>query len=90
LVAGSSLALRLHKTAQVEATAVLDRGSTLPVEQGEAFGEVRFSLDGEQIGAVPLVAAESVQSASIEMILMHWQQTMPTGMSIGDRLHALS
>jgi serine-type D-Ala-D-Ala carboxypeptidase (penicillin-binding protein 5/6) len=90
LVAGSSLALRLHKTAQVEATAVLNRGGTLPVQQGDAFGEVRFSLDGQQIGAVPLVAAESMEKASIEMILMHWQDAMPTGTSIGDRLHTLS
>lgn len=90
LVAASTLALRLHKTDQVKATAVVEREGILPVQAGDDFGEIRFTIAGKPVGSVRLVAAKSVEKANLAMILRHWQEMIPAGMSIGDRLRRLS
>jgi D-alanyl-D-alanine carboxypeptidase len=90
LVAASTLALRLHQTDQVKATAVVEREGILPVQAGDDFGEIRFTIAGKPVGSVRLVAAKSVEKANLAMILRHWQEMIPAGMSIGDRLRRLS
>lgn len=43
---------------------ILDQNLTAPVKKGDKVGEVRFSLNGEVIGTVDVVAAEKVDKMS--------------------------
>ncbi|MBQ8528216.1 MAG: D-alanyl-D-alanine carboxypeptidase [Clostridia bacterium] len=44
-----------------EVTVDLPESVPLPVKEGDALGEVRFTLDGEDVGGVRLVAMESAE-----------------------------
>jgi D-alanyl-D-alanine carboxypeptidase len=90
LVADATVALRLHKTDHVTATAVLEREGMLPVQAGDDFGEIRFTIGGKQVGSARLIAARSVEKATLRMIQKHWQEMIPAGMSMRDRLRSLS
>jgi serine-type D-Ala-D-Ala carboxypeptidase (penicillin-binding protein 5/6) len=90
LVTETSLAQSLFRDDKVKVTAVLERETILPVAAGEVFGELRFTLDGQSLGSVRLIAAQSIERAGLQMILMHWQDAMPAGMSMGDRLRTMS
>lgn len=55
-----SCVLQKGKLSDVQQTVVLPESVRAPVKSGEAIGEIVFSVDGENIGSVPLCASESV------------------------------
>jgi D-alanyl-D-alanine carboxypeptidase (penicillin-binding protein 5/6) len=90
LVPESSLTLRLYKAYAVTVSAQLDRDVSLPVHAGDVFGKVQFTLDGNSVGVVNLVAAESVEKATIRMILGRWRTWWPPTLALGSYLLAAS
>ncbi len=55
----------------------LDRAMTLPVNAGDVFGTVEFTLEGRSLGSAKLLAAQPIQRPTIEMILDHWRICSP-------------
>lgn len=47
-----------------------------PVEKGDVIGELRLTLAGEELGRVPLVAAESIDASPMLLILEKTKQVM--------------
>lgn len=58
--ASFSCVLPKTKLSAVQQTVQLPESVCAPVKAGEALGEIVFSVDGEQIGSVPLCASEAV------------------------------
>jgi hypothetical protein len=52
------------------------------VEAGEVMGELRFTQDGQDLGAVNLIAARSLAKANLPMILAHWRDMWPPGIAL--------
>lgn len=59
LVTASGVGMELFKDESVTASVELDKPLTLPVSEGEVFGQIRLTVDGEAVGEVNLVATES-------------------------------
>ena len=53
--------MKKAQAARVEKQLVLAESLEAPVEKGQKVGTLVFTLDGEQIAEVPVVAAESVE-----------------------------
>ncbi|MGN0494455.1 MAG: D-alanyl-D-alanine carboxypeptidase family protein [Acutalibacteraceae bacterium] len=62
----STLNVLLPKTAsgKIERKTVLSEDITAPVKKGDVLGTVTVTLDGEQLGEIPLVAKEDVERLS--------------------------
>jgi D-alanyl-D-alanine carboxypeptidase (penicillin-binding protein 5/6) len=90
LVSERSLTLRLYKTDTVKVSAQLDRDVSLPVHAGDVLGKVQFTLDGDSIGSVNLIAAESAEKATIRMILGRWRTWWPPTLALGRYLLTIS
>lgn len=62
LVIGEDLTLMLSKTDElnIEVTPSVPEYITAPVETGQKVGRIAVTLDGREIGEVPIVAAQSV------------------------------
>ncbi len=56
-----SCVLSKTKLSEVQQTVRLPESVTAPVKAGEQIGEIAFSVDGEQIGSVPLCASEEIR-----------------------------
>lgn len=77
LVTEAPLTRRVLGPDVVTGTVVLNQEVTLSVEAGDALGELRFTQGGQDLGAVRLVAAQTVKKATIPLILSHWRQMWP-------------
>jgi len=66
----------------IKATVVLDGEIRLPVQVGQPLGELRFKQGELDLGAVRLIAAQSVEKADIPMILAYWRSRWPPGLSL--------
>lgn len=77
LVTDEPLVARLSESDAVTPTLVLDQDVTCPVEAGDLCGTVEFTLDGESLGSVNLIAAQSVPKPTIKMILDYWRDRCP-------------
>ena len=62
---------RLLGEDEVTAQVKLSGEIKLPVQAGQVLGELRFSQGEIDLGSVPLIAARSVEVATIRMILDH-------------------
>ena len=67
----STLNILLPKTAsgKVERKTVLNENITAPVKKGDVLGTVTVTLDGEQLGEIPLVAEEDVPKLTLGVTL---------------------
>lgn len=67
----STLNILLPKTAsgKVERKTVLNENVTAPVKKGDVLGTVTVTLDGEQLGEIPLVAEEDVPKLTLGVTL---------------------
>lgn len=67
----STLNILLPKTAsgKVERKTVLSENVTAPVKKGDVLGTVTVTLDGEQLGEIPLVAEEDVPRLTLGVTL---------------------
>ncbi|MBN1629130.1 MAG: D-alanyl-D-alanine carboxypeptidase [Thermoleophilia bacterium] len=59
LVTASGVGMELFRDESVTASVELDKPLTLPVSEGEVFGQIRLTVDGKAVGEVDLVATES-------------------------------
>jgi serine-type D-Ala-D-Ala carboxypeptidase (penicillin-binding protein 5/6) len=84
----SSLSVRLFKSDKVTVSTRLDGEISLPVHAGDVLGKTEFMVGGKSIGSVKLVAAESVEKATIRMMLLHWRTWWPPTLPLGDYLLA--
>jgi serine-type D-Ala-D-Ala carboxypeptidase (penicillin-binding protein 5/6) len=69
LVTGSSFARRLLGEDQVTGQVKLDGDLTLPVQAGQELGRLELFQGDADLGSVTLVAAQSVEPATLKMIL---------------------
>ena len=86
----TSLSVRLFKSDKVTASTQLNSEISLPVHAGDVLGKVEFTLAGKSVGSVKLVAAESVEKATIKMILLHWRTWWPPTLPLKGYLLASS
>jgi D-alanyl-D-alanine carboxypeptidase (penicillin-binding protein 5/6) len=77
LVAAGPLVARLSKTDVVTGTVRLDRALVTPVHVGDVFGVLEFTLDGESVGSVGLIAAQPVERPTIQVMLDYWKHLRP-------------
>ncbi len=59
LVTAAAVEMELYKKDSVTTSVVLDEPLVLPVEVGDVFGQVTLTVEGEVVGTVDLVAAQS-------------------------------
>jgi D-alanyl-D-alanine carboxypeptidase (penicillin-binding protein 5/6) len=84
LVADRSLVVSLFKTDVVESSVRVDRDVVLPVQSGDVFGTMEFTLDGKSLGSVSLIAAQPVENVTIKMILDYWRDRWLPNLALGD------
>lgn len=81
-VSGGECSVLLEKSKSGEVTQeVIMEELTAPVEKGQKIGSVRFELDGEVVGEVPIIAAESVEKKGIGGIILDFLRTIMQGAS---------
>jgi serine-type D-Ala-D-Ala carboxypeptidase (penicillin-binding protein 5/6) len=85
LVTDRAIVARLSRTDVAKSTIRLDRALTLPVNVGDVFGTVEFTLEDRSLGSAKLLAAQSIQRPTIEMILDHWRSGSPVEILPSDR-----
>jgi serine-type D-Ala-D-Ala carboxypeptidase (penicillin-binding protein 5/6) len=90
LVADRSLVVSLFKTDVVESSVRVDRDVVLPVQTGDVFGTMEFTLDGKSLGPVSLIAAQPVEDVTIKMILDYWRDRWLPNLALRDLLRATS
>ena len=71
-----SILLEKNKTGAVTTQLELAESVEAPVEQGQKLGELRVLVDGEQVDAIDLVAAEGVERLSIGGIFKRFLHTL--------------
>jgi D-alanyl-D-alanine carboxypeptidase (penicillin-binding protein 5/6) len=77
LVADRAIVARLSRTDVATGTVRLDRDMTLPVNVGDAFGTIEFTLDGRTLGSAKLLAAQPLERPTVKMILDYWRSRSP-------------
>ena len=65
LVTADEVGIELYKDESVTASIALERPLVLPVAEGEVFGRVTLTRDGDAAGSVDLVAAQSYDKTSL-------------------------
>ena len=65
LVTATPTELELYKSDSVTASIVVDRDLILPVSQGEVFGHVFMTIDGEVLETIDLVADKSFEKTTL-------------------------
>lgn len=69
------------KDGEIEQEIYIEDNLTAPVEQGQEIGSISFSIDGELIGEVPLLAGSAVEKKSIGSIILDFLKTIMYGQS---------
>jgi D-alanyl-D-alanine carboxypeptidase (penicillin-binding protein 5/6) len=82
LVTGSTFSRRLLGDDEVTAQVKLSGAIALPVASGDAVGELDFFQGDASLGSVKLLAAESVDVATVRMIMDHWGQPWAKGLPL--------
>ena len=90
LVADRPLVASLFKTDVVTSSVRADRAVVLPVQAGDVFGTMEFTLDGTSLGSVNLIAAQPVENVTIRMILDHWRDRWLPNLALRDLLRETS
>ena len=85
-----TLVVSLFKDDVVTSSVTLDRDVALPVQAGDVFGTIEFTLDGKSLGSVDLIAAQSVEEVTIEMLLDYWRDRWLPNLALRDLLRATS
>jgi serine-type D-Ala-D-Ala carboxypeptidase (penicillin-binding protein 5/6) len=88
LVTGESLTRRLLGEDQVTGQVKLDGEVSIPVQAGQKLGRLELFQGDADLGSVSLVAAESVDAASLKMILDSLNGPWATGLALTDFLRA--
>lgn len=80
-VSGGDCSLLMEKTKNGEVTEelVMQENLTAPVEKGQEIGKIKFTLGGETVGEVPVVAAEEVAKKGIGGIILDFLKTVMYG-----------
>ena len=71
-----SILLEKSKSGSVATQLELAQSVEAPVEQGQKLGELRVLVDGEQVDAIDLVAAEGVERLSVGGIFRRFLHTL--------------
>jgi D-alanyl-D-alanine carboxypeptidase (penicillin-binding protein 5/6) len=82
LVTDAPFTRRVLGPEKITASVVLAGEVRLPVEAGQVLGELRFKQGELKLGAVRLIAAQSVTKADIRMILAYWRTLWPPGLGL--------
>jgi D-alanyl-D-alanine carboxypeptidase (penicillin-binding protein 5/6) len=82
LVAGRTVVASLFEDEVVTRTVRVDQEVVLPVEVGDVYGTIEFTLDGRKMDSVDLVASQPVGQVTIDMLLARWQERHPLGLSL--------
>jgi D-alanyl-D-alanine carboxypeptidase (penicillin-binding protein 5/6) len=90
LVASRTVVSSLFAGERVTRVTRVNRDVVLPVDVGDAFGTIEFSLDGKEIDSVDLVASQPVGQVTVEMLLALWQEEQPLGPSLDGLLRTAS
>jgi len=77
LVAARPLVVRLSESEVVTGTVLLDRTPVAPVNTGDHFGRMEFTLDGQSIGSVDLIAALPLERPPIRVLIDRWGHLRP-------------
>ncbi len=72
LVTAAPFARRLLGDGEVTAQVKLAKKVKLPVAAGQLLGELELLQDETTIGSVPIIAAQTVELATLRMIMEHW------------------
>jgi D-alanyl-D-alanine carboxypeptidase len=89
LVAASSLSRTLFEKDTVATSVRINRAVALPVQTGDVFGEMEFAVNGNVIGSVDLVAADSFRGPPLQEILTRFKNLWPPTIRLADLLGAL-
>jgi D-alanyl-D-alanine carboxypeptidase (penicillin-binding protein 5/6) len=65
LVTAGAVEMELYKDDSVTTEVVVDRDLVLPVKEGDAFGKVTLTVEGEVVGTVDLVVAQSFDKTTL-------------------------
>jgi D-alanyl-D-alanine carboxypeptidase (penicillin-binding protein 5/6) len=84
LVTDRALVARLSRTDAATGTVTLSREMIFPVNVGDVFGTIDFTLDGKDLGSARLLAAQPVAKPTVKMILEHWKHARPFQLRPGD------
>ena len=71
LIPQGRLVARLRTSEVATGTIVLSRDLALPIRGGETLGAIEYSVDGDSIGTVTLLAGNSVYPPTFRRILVH-------------------
>ena len=71
-----TILLEKNRTGSVTTKLVLAENVEAPVEPGQKLGELRVLVDGEQVDAIDLVAAEGVERLSVGGIFQRFLRTL--------------
>ena len=82
LATASPFSRRLLGEDEVTGQVKLSHDVTLPVKAGDVLGELDFLQSGANLGSVPLLAAESLDTPTLRMIMSHWGGTWAEGMAL--------
>jgi D-alanyl-D-alanine carboxypeptidase (penicillin-binding protein 5/6) len=77
LVTDRTLVTRLSRTDVAKGTVNLSREMAFPVNVGDVFGTIDFTLDGKSLGSATLLAAQPAAKPTIKMILERWNGVRP-------------
>jgi D-alanyl-D-alanine carboxypeptidase len=77
LVADRTVVATLFEDETVTRIVRVDQNVVLPVEVGDVYGTIEFSMDGKKMDSVDLVAAQPVEQVSIGMLLDCWREARP-------------
>ncbi|MBN1319867.1 MAG: D-alanyl-D-alanine carboxypeptidase [Thermoleophilia bacterium] len=83
LVTDGPLVARLSRNDVVECRPALDGEVTFPVHAGDRLGTIEFTVRGESLGSLGLVAAQSVERPPIQTVLERWMQWCPPQLRLG-------
>jgi D-alanyl-D-alanine carboxypeptidase (penicillin-binding protein 5/6) len=77
LVAARPFVARLSETDVVTGTVTLDRTPKTPVNAGDFFGKMEFTVDGRRLGSVDLIAALPLERPPIHILIDRWEHLRP-------------
>lgn len=80
-VSGGECSVLLEKTKNGEITEEITMNEELcaPITKGQEIGRIKFTLDGEEVGEAPIVAASDVEKKGIGGIILEFLKTIVQG-----------
>ncbi|MGN0150021.1 MAG: hypothetical protein ACI4C7_07220, partial [Clostridia bacterium] len=74
-----SLLVEKNKDGNISSEIILDENLTAPIERGQKIGIVKFVLNEEVLGEVPILAASDVEKKGIGSIILDFLKNIMYG-----------